>query len=46
MPSPVSKSAIPCNDAKVNNLAKTGTSWTLKLSIFSNEFEVLPFLIE
>ena len=46
IPSPVNKSAIPCRDARVNNLAKTGISWILKLSILNKEFVIPFFLIE
>ena len=46
MPSPVKRSAIPCNEAKLRSLAKTGTSLTLKLSIINTELETPFFLIE
>ena len=39
IPSPVNRSAIPCNEAKLKSLAKTGTSLILKLSIINTELE-------
>ena len=44
IPSPVNRSAIPCKDARVNILAKTGISWTLKLSILRDSFIILEIL--
>ena len=35
------RSAIPWSDAKVNILARTGTSWILKLSIINLDFVTL-----
>ena len=46
IPSPVNKSAIPCNEAKLKSLAKIGTSLTLKLSITRTELEIPLFLVE
>ena len=46
IPSPVNKSAIPCNEAKLKSLAKIGTSLTLKLSITRTELETPFFLME
>ena len=46
IPSPVSRSAIPCRDASVRILARAGTSLTLKLSIISRELNLLFILID
>ena len=46
IPSPVNRSAIPCNEARLNSFANAGTSLTLKLSIFNTEFEISSLLIE
>ena len=39
IPSPLSVSAIPCNEASVNNFAKAGTFETLKSVIIKFELE-------
>jgi len=44
IPSPVNKSAIPCNEAKLKSFAKIGTSLTLKLSMVSNDLEIPNYL--
>ena len=46
IPSPVNKSATPCNEARLKSLAKIGTSLTLKLSITRTELETPLFLDE
>ena len=46
MPSPVNRSAIPCNEARLKSLAKTGTSLTLKLSITNTELDISPLFDE
>ena len=43
IPSPLSVSAIPCNDANVNSFAKAGTFETLKSVI--SKFELVSYFV-